>query len=116
MTLHRTPLAPAGACLLLVCLTAFAQKKNGDYQLHIHRAPSPITIDGSAHEAAWDSAEVATNFWRVLPMDTGHAIVRTDVRMAYDDHNPLPQRHLLPRRRSRSLHGGVPPPRLELRQ
>ena len=43
-------------------------------------------IDGSAHEPAWDSAEVVSNFWMVLPMDTGRAKVRTDVRMAYDDH------------------------------
>ena len=44
-------------------------------------------IDGSAHEPAWQSAEVAGNFWMVLPMDTGRAKVRTDVRMAYDDHH-----------------------------
>ncbi len=62
-----------------------AQKQNEAYQLHIHRATGPIVIDGSAHEAAWQSADVVTNFWRVLPMDTGHAKVRTDVRMAYDD-------------------------------
>ncbi len=87
----RQPAATAAAalCLLVACLPAAAQqsKKNGEYQLHIHRAPSPIVIDGSAHEPAWQSAEVAGNFWRVLPMDTGHATVRTDVRMAYDDRN-----------------------------
>ena len=87
MRSNPQPLAAVFACLLLTSLPAGAQKKNGSYQLHIHRAASPITIDGSAHEPAWDSAEVATNFWRVLPMDTGHATVRTDVRMAYDDHN-----------------------------
>ncbi|MBS1857943.1 MAG: carbohydrate binding family 9 domain-containing protein [Acidobacteria bacterium] len=74
------------ACLASVAGVADAQKKNEAYQLHIHRAPSPIVIDGSAHEPAWDSAEVASNFWMVLPMDTGRAKVRTDVRMAYDDH------------------------------
>jgi hypothetical protein len=66
---------------------AAAQKQNEAYRLHIHRAPSPITIDGSAHEPAWQSAEVASDFWMVLPMDTGRAKVRTDVRMAYDDRN-----------------------------
>ena len=74
------------ACLLPGSVGAAAQKKNEAYQLHIHRAQSPIVIDGSAHEAAWQSAEVASNFWMVLPMDTGRAKVRTDVRMAYDDH------------------------------
>lgn len=65
---------------------AATKKQNEAYQLHIHRAPSPIVIDGSVHEAAWESAEVASDFWMVLPMDTGPAKVRTDVRMAYDDH------------------------------
>jgi hypothetical protein len=68
-------------------LLAHAQKQNEAYQLRIHRTPSPITIDGSVQEPAWDSAEVATDFWMVLPMDTGRAKVRTDVRMAYDDQN-----------------------------
>ena len=74
------------ACLFPGIAGAAAQKQNEPYQLHIHRAPSPIVIDGSAHEPAWDSAEVAGDFWMVLPMDTGRAKVRTDVRMAYDDH------------------------------
>jgi hypothetical protein len=75
------------ACLCAATPHAFAQKQNESYQLHIHRAPSPVVIDGSAHEPAWQSAEVVNNFWMVLPMDTGKANVRTDVRMMYDDHN-----------------------------
>jgi hypothetical protein len=75
------------ACLLAASVGAAAQKQNDAYQLHIHRTPSPIVIDGSAHEPAWQSAEVATDFWMVLPMDTDRAKVRTDVRMTYDDHN-----------------------------
>lgn len=76
------------ACLLLAHYPASAvEKKNGEFQLRIHRAPSPIVIDGSAHEPAWQSAEVVTGFFRVLPIDTGRAKVKTDVRMAYDDHN-----------------------------
>ena len=74
------------ACLFPGFAGAAAEKQNEAYQLHIHRAPSPIVIDGSAHEPAWDSTEVAGDFWMVLPMDTGRAKVRTDVRMAYDDH------------------------------
>lgn len=38
-------------------------------------------------EAAWQQAKIATDFYQVLPMDTGRAIVRTEVRMLYDDHN-----------------------------
>ncbi|WP_460906008.1 carbohydrate binding family 9 domain-containing protein [Spirosoma areae] len=64
-----------------------AQKKNESYQLHISRTTSPVVIDGTIDEAAWQVPEVATNFWMVLPMDTSRARVRTDVRMTYDDKN-----------------------------
>ena len=73
-------------CLFPGSMDAAAQKPNEAYQLHVHRAPSPIVIDGSAHEPAWKSAEVADKFWMVLPMDMDRAKLRTDVRMAYDDH------------------------------
>ena len=73
--------------LFTSCSPLLAQKKNESYQLHISRATSPIVVDGVADEAAWQAAEVATDFWMVLPMDTSRAHVRTDVRMAYDDHN-----------------------------
>lgn len=71
---------------LLGVAPLLAQKKNERYQLHISRATSPIVIDGNVDEPAWQAAEVASDFWMVLPMDTSHANVRTDVRMAYDDH------------------------------
>ena len=61
-----------------------AQKQNESYQLHISRATSPVTLDGAVDEPAWQAAEVATDFWMVLPMDTSRARVRTDVRMTYD--------------------------------
>ncbi len=73
------------ACLLPGAPGAAAQKRNEAYQLHIYRATSPIVIDGNADEPAWQTAEVANNFWMVLPMDTGRAKVRTDVRMTYDE-------------------------------
>ena len=72
--------------LLLAC-PLLAQKKNEAYQLHIARTGLPILIDGSVDEAAWQAAEMAGNFWMVLPMDTSRANVRTDVRMTYDEQN-----------------------------
>ncbi|RIV25346.1 hydrolase [Fibrisoma montanum] len=72
---------------LLITPFARAQKKNDAYQLRIQRAGSPITLDGSVDEPAWQTADVAGDFWMVLPMDTSRAAVRTDVRMTYDDHN-----------------------------
>jgi len=82
---RRTVLQAIALCACLLP-AALAQKQHESYQLHIHRTPSPIVIDGSAHEPAWQTADVVSNFWMVLPMDTGRAKVRTDVRMAYDDH------------------------------
>ncbi|HZH94568.1 MAG TPA: hydrolase, partial [Flavisolibacter sp.] len=66
---------------------AFAQKKNDDYQLNIHKTALPIKIDGAGDEEAWKESEVAKDFFMVLPMDTSFARVRTEVRMTYDDQN-----------------------------
>src|SRR5689334_14699751 len=73
------------ASLLLFCFCAatlaFAQKKNAAFRLHMHKASSPITVDGVLDEQAWTDAEVATNFFMMLPMDTSRSRARTDVRM-----------------------------------
>jgi len=53
------------------------------YQIHIKEADSPITIDGILNEPAWKNAEVATNFRRVLPIDTGLATAQTAVKVTY---------------------------------
>jgi hypothetical protein len=65
----------------------FSQKKNEQKQYHIHRANSPIKIDGIATDSAWQNAELATDFYMVLPMDTSQAQVRTEVKMLYDEQN-----------------------------
>lgn len=70
--------------LLLCCLNAFAQKINEAYQLPMKKASSPILIDGVLDEQAWLDADVASDFFMILPMDTSKARVRTDVRMTYD--------------------------------
>jgi hypothetical protein len=80
----------AGILLLLLsgyAATNFAQKKNDEFQLNMREASSPIVIDGVMDEAAWQQAEVATDFYMMLPMDTSMAQVRTDVRMTYDKEN-----------------------------
>lgn len=68
-------------------LSIFAQKKNEAYQLHIHKTTSPIKVDGIIDEETWKNAEVAKDFFMVLPMDTSFAKARTEVEMAYDDHH-----------------------------
>ena len=74
---------------LFICLfiSGFGQKKNDAFQLQIREATSHITIDGVMDEPAWDEADVATDFYMMLPMDTSKARVRTDVRMTYDREN-----------------------------
>jgi len=64
-----------------------AQRKNEGFKYFIHRASSTIKIDGIADEKAWADAQLANNFFMVLPMDTSKAKVPTDVRMAYDNDN-----------------------------
>lgn len=73
--------------LLLVSALAFAQKKNAAFEYHIHRATAAINVDGLPDDAAWQQADLATGFHQVLPMDTGKAMLRTEVRMLYDDQN-----------------------------
>jgi hypothetical protein len=65
----------------------FAQKKNEKYQLHIKKASSSIKVDGIMDEQAWKDADVAADFFMVLPMDTSDAKAKTEVRMSYDDEN-----------------------------
>ena len=66
---------------------AYGQKKNAAFQLHIQKAASAVTIDGIMNESAWQQADVAKNFFMVLPMDTSHARVATEIRMTYDNEN-----------------------------
>ena len=62
----------------------FAQKINADYVLQMSEAIDAITIDGQANENSWQQAEVTSDFFMVLPMDTSHSKARTEVRMTYD--------------------------------
>ncbi|MEY3368867.1 MAG: hypothetical protein RI973_2022 [Bacteroidota bacterium] len=73
------------ASLLFPAAFLCAQKKNEAFEYYIQRAASPVTVDGLPDDDAWQQAPVATNFFQVLPMDTGDAVVRTEVRMLYDD-------------------------------
>lgn len=71
----------------LLCASSFAQKKNASFQLHIYPTTEMITIDGLDNEKVWHRAEVAKNFYMVLPMDTSLAKVKTEVEMTYDQSN-----------------------------
>ncbi|MEO6893774.1 MAG: DUF5916 domain-containing protein, partial [Ginsengibacter sp.] len=71
----------------LLTITVFAQKKNETFQLPIFPTSEKITIDGEANEEVWKTADVAKNFFMVLPMDTSRAKVQTEVEMTYDETN-----------------------------
>lgn len=73
--------------ILFLTSSAFAQKINDSYRLHISKASSEILIDGIMDEKAWEDAAVATDFFMITPMDTSFAKVKTDVRMSYDEEN-----------------------------
>ena len=73
--------------LLFIYFNSQAQKKNAFFQYHIHHISSPIIIDGRDNDEAWQATQNASDFYMVLPMDTSKAKIRTDVRMAYDEHN-----------------------------
>ncbi|WP_009034773.1 DUF5916 domain-containing protein [Indibacter alkaliphilus] len=73
-------------CTFLLLDTSIAQRKiNSDYRLHIKSVSDPISIDGVMDEETWAEAEIATDFFMIIPMDTSFSSVRTDVRMAYDE-------------------------------
>lgn len=80
----RQKLSILALLVLLLPFYSLAQKKNAHYQLHIQKATAPIEVDGVMEEAAWQNAEVAKEFFSVLPMDTSFARVKTEVRMTYD--------------------------------
>ena len=57
------------------------------YRIHIHQTTSEIVIDGIIDEEPWAVAERATDFHRVLPIDTGYAASQTEVMVTYDKSN-----------------------------
>ncbi|RZL97287.1 MAG: hydrolase, partial [Pedobacter sp.] len=75
------------AFLIFPALLLNAQKKNKRFELHIHKTTESMHIDGEMNETAWQTADVAGNFHMVLPMDTSHSRVNTEIRMTYDGQN-----------------------------
>lgn len=85
--MSKKQLATVSLFILFFHLFTSAQKKNSQYVVHIHKILTPIKIDGVGDDEAWQHAETANNFFMVLPMDTSLAKVKTEVKVAYDDHN-----------------------------
>ena len=54
-------------------------------RINISQTNSVINVDGILDEPVWQSADVADQFRRVLPTDTGYAISQTEVRVTYTE-------------------------------
>ncbi len=74
----------------LLCLTVnvLAQNNNPNqekYEIRIEKAEGPILLDGVVEEESWLKAEVASDFWQKTPRDDIKAVLRTEIRVTYDD-------------------------------
>ena len=59
-----------------------AQKRS----LVIKKAIDVIQLDGELNENSWNKAEIADNFYRQFPIDSGYSSTKTSVKMTFDDH------------------------------
>ena len=73
--------------LLFIFQTAWGQKINKDYVLKLGKTSEKIILDGELNESIWKIADVAENFFMILPQDDRKATQFSEVRMAYDDKN-----------------------------
>lgn len=85
--------------LLLICFVieaTFAQvfdntklpvfnTHNRDFVYHAKKMESTIRLDGVLDESDWQKAQVATDFYLVLPVDTGFPKQQSEVLITYDD-------------------------------
>ena len=55
------------------------------YKIYITKTTETINVDGVMDEAVWSSTDVAKDFLRVLPIDTGYAVAKTEVRVTYTE-------------------------------
>ena len=78
---------PITLVLLILVLQLYAQKKNEGFRLNIRKTNLPVKIDGIADDKAWEDADVAKDFYMVLPMDIDRATDKSEIRMTYDDTN-----------------------------
>ena len=56
-----------------------------EYKYVIRRTATPIAIDGHLDEAAWQSVQGATGFWKKWPTDDGPSTRKTQVQVTFDD-------------------------------
>jgi hypothetical protein len=70
-----------------VILAQKVNKVNSDFDLLCNRTLDEIKVDGILDEQTWQKADVAKDFYMIMPMDTSLANAKTEVRVAFDDKN-----------------------------
>jgi hypothetical protein len=78
----------ASALILMLMISTINKslgQTNEPYHLLIRKANGPINVDGILDESAWKVADVADNFHRVLPIDTGYATSTSEVFLTYTE-------------------------------
>lgn len=79
--------------LLLLALAVFgaqpaaAQAPAAPQNLRIRKTAEPVKVDGVLDDAAWAAAQVAGDFTRQFPVDTGLTAFQTEIRLSFDDKN-----------------------------
>jgi len=75
--------------LLISLILAYplSAQNSENYKLEIKKSIDQIKVDGVLDEESWKVADIAKDFFRVLPMDTGYAETKTEVMMTYDENN-----------------------------
>lgn len=64
-----------------------AKKFNAEYIYYAKLVQDEIRIDGVIDEPDWLQAQTATNFHKVLPIDTGYAIQPSEILVTYNSEN-----------------------------
>ncbi len=75
------------ASLMIFAIGLYAQAggQTEDYQIHLKKASSPITLDGALDEPAWRAAARVEDFYQNFPFDTSYAKAKTEVSLTFDD-------------------------------
>ncbi|HOY20994.1 MAG TPA: DUF5916 domain-containing protein, partial [Haliscomenobacter sp.] len=75
----------SGICLLLVQnVYSQAPIPAEKHQLSIRKAKELIRLDGSLDEPAWQSAQVAKDFFQNFPADTSLGNLKSEIRLTFD--------------------------------
>src|SRR5262245_33551759 len=89
LALGDPPMSPIIVPLVFLAAAVTAGKpdssRNTAPPVHAIRITVPVNVDGVLDEAAWQSAEPATDFKQRDPVEGGVPSMKTEVRVGYDD-------------------------------